>query len=214
MKQKTNSTKHKKSLRWIVHLAGWLPLSLLIGAFLTNNLGFNPVEEVLRWTGRTAVIFLFLSLACNPIHRIFVLPAIYRLRKPLGLYASLYAVLHFSAFAIWDYGLAFNLIWQEIRDKPFIVYGLIALIILVLLAATSFRTLRRTMGKAWNWLHRLVYAAGILIMIHILLAVKGDLSSLQGAYTVPLIATGILILLLLLRIPFFYQALQRLTKRE
>lgn len=214
IKQKTKSTKHKKWLQWIIHVSGWLPLIFLMSAFFTNNLGFNPVEDVLRWTGRTAVVFLLLSLVCTPIHRIFVLPIIYRLRKPLGLYAALYAVLHFAAFAIWDYGLDFNLIWQEILDKPFLVYGLIALIILILLAATSFRTLRQTLGKAWVWLHRLVYAAGILIMIHILMAVKGDLSSLQGAYTAPLIASAILILLLLLRIPLIHQTLKYFVNRE
>lgn len=105
-----------------------------------------------------------------------------------------------------------SLIWAEIQNKPFIIYGLIALVILLVLAGTSFRGLRRRWGKAWVWLHRLVYPAGILIMLHYLLAVKGDLFSLQGAYAIPLIATAILILLLVLRLPPVTQALQRLQK--
>ncbi len=203
-----------KWLRWSVHAAGWLPLILLIGAYLTNNLGFNPVEGILRWTGRGAIFFLLLSLAPTPAHKLFGLPKIRRLRKPLGLYAAVYAGLHFAAFAIWDYRLNFSLIWREIRDKPFILYGLIALIILLLLAATSFRVARRVLGKTWDWLHQLVYAAGILATLHYLLAIKGDLFSLQGAYAPPLVAAAVLILLLLLRIPAIHKSLRKLITRE
>ena len=213
-KSSTNAKKYKKRPSWLVHLAGWLPLIILIAAYLANSLGFNPVEGFLRWTGRIAVAFLLLSLACTPLHRVFSLPAVYRLRKPLGLYAALYAGLHFATFAIWDYGLDFRLIWGEIQNKPFIVLGLIALVILLALAATSFRGLRRRWGKAWVWLHRLVYPAGLLIMLHYLLAVKGDLFSLQGAYAIPLTAAGGLILLLLLRLPPLHQALRRLLKQS
>jgi len=196
-----------------MHLVGCLPFLVLAIATLTNSLGFNPVEGVLRWTGRLAVAFLLLSLACTPLHRLFSLPAVFRLRKPLGLYAALYAGLHFAAFALWDYGLDWGLIWLEIQNKPFIIFGLIALIVLLVLAATSFKSLRRKWGKAWVWLHRLVYLAGILVMLHYLLAVKGDLFTLQGAYAVPLIAAAILVLLLVLRIPPVHQALRRLFKR-
>jgi methionine sulfoxide reductase heme-binding subunit len=201
-------------LRWSVHAAGWLPFSLLIIAYFTNNLGFNPVEGVLRWTGRGAVVFLLLSLAPTPAHKIFVLPKILRLRKPLGLYAALYAGLHFVAFAVWDYGFNISFIWREIQEKPFIIYGLISLLILLLLTVTSFRSVQRLMGKTWRWLHRLVYAAGILAILHYLLAIKGNLFSLQGAYAPALIAAAALSLLLLLRVPAIHKFLrQHITQK-
>ncbi|MFW5714272.1 MAG: sulfite oxidase heme-binding subunit YedZ [Brevefilum sp.] len=212
--QKDRKNKSQEWIQWIVHIAGWLPIIVLFAAYLTDYLGFNPIESVLRWTGRLAFIFLLLSLTCTPAHKIFAHPSIYRLRKPLGLYSALYAGLHFAVFAIWDYRLDFSLIWHEIRNKPFIIFGLIALVILLVLAATSFNTLRRKLGKTWNWLHRLVYAAVILSLIHYLLAIKGDLSSLQGAYAPPLIAAGILILLILLRIPKIHQALRHILLKE
>jgi methionine sulfoxide reductase heme-binding subunit len=174
----------------------------------------NPVETVLQRTGRTAVILLLLSLTCTPIHNLFKLPSIKHLRKPLGIYAALYAALHFAAFAIWDYGLNLRLIWMEIREKPFILLGLVALIILLILAATSLRTFQRKLGKAWVWLHRLVYLAAALTILHYLLAVKGDLFSLQGEYTLPLLAAGVLILLFLLRLPAIYQPIRRLLGRD
>ena len=205
-----------KWLRIAVHVGSLVPLVLLIWDYFQGNLGFNPVQTVQQRTGRIAVILLILSLACTPIKNVFLLPQIGRLRKPLGLYAALYAVLHFAAFAIWDYGLNLNLIWIEIYDKPFILVGLFALIILAVLAATSFRISRKKLGKWWVWLHRLVYLAAVLVIVHYLLAVKGDLFSLQGAYTTPLIAGGILLVLFLLRIPAIFLPLRNVfgKKRE
>jgi len=212
-----NVNKVQSSEKWLkiaVTIGSLLPLALLIWAYLRGGLGFNPVETVLQRTGQTAVILLLLSLTCTPIHNLFKLPSIRRLRKSLGLFAALYASLHFAAFAIWDYGMNLRLIWMEIREKPFILLGLVALIILLALAATSLRTLRRKLGKAWVWLHRLVYLAGALVILHYLLAVKGDLFSLQGEYTVPLLAAGVLTLLFLLRLPAIYRPLRRLFGRD
>jgi len=190
--------------QWVrlgVQISGWLPLLVFLIQALTGKLGFNPVETILRKTGRTAVLFLLLSLACTPINRIFKLALIGRLRKPLGLFAALYAGLHFAAFAIWDYQLNLKLIWSAIIEKPFIVLGAIALLILIILAGTSFRKARQKLGQTWVWLHRFVYLAAVLVIVHFLLAVKGDLFSLQGNYTLPLIAMGVLLILFILRIP-------------
>lgn len=200
----------EKGLRIAVHAGSLLPLGLLIWDYFQGNLGFNPVQTVQQRTGRIAVTILILSLTCTPIKNIFKLPQIGRLRKPLGLYAAFYAVLHFAAFAVWDYGLNLNLIWIEIYEKPFILVGLLALFILIVLAVTSFRISRRKMGKWWTWLHRLVYVAAVLVIIHYLLAVKGDLFSLQGEYTAPLVAGGILLVLFLLRMPALYLSLRKL----
>ena len=186
----------------LVYFAGFMPLILLFGAYNRGELGFNPFESILHRTGQIAVVFLILSLAATPINWLFKTPLIRRLRKPLGLFAALYAGLHFLTFALWDYGLDFALIWSEIQKRPFILIGVIALLILLILAATSFRFWQRKLGKGWVWLHRLVYLAGMLVVAHYLLSVKGDLLSLQGDYTAPLIAGGVLLLLLAVRLPF------------
>ncbi len=199
----------QKWLQVFIHAGAWLPIAYLVISALLNNLGFNPVETVMRFTGRAAVIFLLLSLTCTPAAQVFKLPWVKKFRKPLGLYAALYAGLHFAAFAIWDYGFNLPLIWSEIANKPFILLGLAALVILLVLAVTSFKTIQRKWGKGWVWLHRLVYAAALLVIAHYLLAVKGDLFSLQGAYTAPLIAAGVLLVVFLLRIPVIYRNLKK-----
>jgi sulfoxide reductase heme-binding subunit YedZ len=201
---------------WLIaaNLLGLLPLGVLVWAFWGNQLGFNPVETALQRTGQIAVSFLLLSLAFTPLRRLFKWPILLKFRKIFGLYASLYAFTHFATFAIWDYGLNLPLIWMEIQEKPFILLGFAALIILLVLAATSFRYWQKKLGKGWRSLHRLVYLAAVLVLVHYFLAVKGDIFSLQGDYGAPLVAGIILILLFLLRFPFIYRPLQRLINRK
>ncbi len=209
--------KKKRDKNWlnlIVKIGGFIQLLLLGWSALQGNLGFNPVQTVMQRTGNLGMIFLILSLSCTPINKIFKLPAVGRLRKPLGLFAALYAFLHFAAFAIWDYQLNLPLIWNEIRTKPFIIFGAIALVILLILTATSFKSLRRKMGKTWVWLHRLVYVAGVLVVVHYLLSIKGDLFNFQGDYAAPLIALVIVSLLLMVRIQAFYKFLRHWFVKE
>ena len=87
--------------------------------------------------------------------------------------------------------------------------GAAALLILIILAATSFRAVQWKMGKGWVRLHRLTYLAGLLVVAHYLLAVKGDLLTLQGDYTTPLAAAGVLIVALVLRLPFINKRLKK-----
>ncbi len=214
MENKIRKQNSYKLLLTLAIIGGLLPLILLGWDILQGNLGFNPVETVIQRTGNLGILFLILSLSCTPINKIFRLPAVGRLRKPLGLYAALYAFLHFLTFAVWDYQLNLILIWNEIKTKPFIIFGAIALVILLILAGTSFKSLQRKMGKNWVRLHRLVYIAGVLVVVHYLLSIKGDLFSLEGDYALPVIALVIVILLLMVRIQAFYQFIRHWFVKE
>ena len=214
MEQPTVRKTVQKWLLVAVHLGSILPLALFGLAALRGQLGFNPVEIALRHSGRAAIALLLLSLTITPLRVIFNLPILARLRKPLGLYAALYAGLHFAIFALWDYGLNLGLIWLEFRQKPFLTLGLISLLILALLAATSTRDARKRLRSGWRWLQRGVYLAAVLAVSHQFLAVKGDLATLQGDYTRPLIAGGALLVLFVLRLPPIYQTLQRWLVRK
>lgn len=213
-KEKSGDVGIQHELAILIHMAGSLPLILLIRSYNQNELGFNPIEAIMGRTGRTAVGFLLLSLAITPFSLIFKLPTFRKLRKPFGLYAALYAGLHFATFAVLDYGLNWGLIWTEIVQKPFIWLGAAGLLILLVLALTSFRWWQRKLGRTWTFLHQLVYLAGILIIAHYLLAVKGDFFSFQGDYTLPIIAGSALLILLLLRLPILYKPLRKLADKE
>ena len=74
-----------------------------------------------------------------------------------------------------------------------------AFVILLALGVTSIPGLQRKMGRAWDWLHRLVYAAALLVILHYAWVDKGNLLSGQGNLAWPLVAGGVFVLLMLLR---------------
>jgi len=173
-----------------------IPFGSMVLSYARNDLTANPIQAATIQTGHTAINLLVLSLACTPIRNIFGLTSFLQFRKTLGLSAFFYAVLHFLIFILLDF--EFNLSWilDEIRFKPFIQIGLAALILLIPLSITSIPKVQRKMGKTWETLHKLVYFAALLVILHFLLATKGDISR-------PLFYAGITLVLLLLRIlPF------------
>ena len=112
-----------------------------------------------------------------------------RWRRPLGLYAFMYALIHFLTFLGLDYGFDLGLIWADVAKKRYIIVGATAFIILLLLALTSTKGWQRRLKKTWIRLHRWVYAAGGLVIVHYVWSVKAD--------TRPPLAWGAVIALLL-----------------
>jgi sulfoxide reductase heme-binding subunit YedZ len=195
--------------RWLhvaVHVGVLLSLLVLLAQVALGRLSVDPIRDVELRTGRTTLNLLVLSLACTPLALVTGWRAIRGLRRPLGLYAALYAGLHFLVFTAWDYGLQFDLIWLDLRSNRFLQVGLVTLAIVALLAVTSLRPLVRRMGRAWRWVHRLAYAAGLLAGLHFYWAVKVD-------RRVPILYGAIVALLLVLRLPPVVAAVRTLRKR-
>ncbi|MAT41032.1 MAG: sulfoxide reductase heme-binding subunit YedZ [Anaerolineaceae bacterium] len=180
-------------LQWIVHIGSLIPFLILIFDGLTNNLTVNPIQEITQRTGRTAILWLMFSLACTPLNIIFGLKAFNQVRRPLGLYAAFYAALHLLTFLILDYWLDFQLIFRSLREKPFIIVGTLAFLILLALTITSTTRSIKRLGKKWKKLHQLVYAAGVLVIIHYIWVLKADI-------TQPIIYSVVLAFLLIVRV--------------
>lgn len=159
-------------LQWVAQIGSIIPFAILIIDGLSNNLTVNPIQEITQRTGRTAIIWLVLSLACTPLNIIFGLKPFIQLRRPLGLYSAFYGFLHFLTFSVIDYGLNFNLISQAIIEKPYILLGSLGFLILMTLTFSSTKKSMKKLGKKWNILHRFVYLAVILLLIHYLLSLK------------------------------------------
>ncbi|NPV57742.1 MAG: sulfoxide reductase heme-binding subunit YedZ [Anaerolineae bacterium] len=200
-------------LQWVAHIAGWAPLVTLAVLLLSNKLTVNPIQAATQRTGDVAIIFLLLSLACTPLITLTGWKALGRVRRPLGLYAFMYAAIHFTLFAVVDYGLNLELLLPQFLEKRFIWVGLPALLILSILAITSIRAIMKRMGKAWKRLHRLVYLAGVLVIFHYGWALKGDFLRLKGNVGLPLLAGGILVIFLLLRIPVVREQIKTWRKQ-
>jgi sulfoxide reductase heme-binding subunit YedZ len=181
---------------WVVTVAALTPLGWLGWRALNNALGVDPVSTINNLSGRAAMITLFLSLACTPINTVFGFRRVLTVRKSLGLVAFVYASLHLVNFVGLDYGFDWALIFQDaVLDKPYILAGTLALLILIPLAITSTRGWMKRLGKKWKQLHRLVYGAGVMVVLHFLWQAKA------GEQWEPLIYAAVLALLLALRIP-------------
>lgn len=188
-------------LHIIVHAGAWILLAVLVFDYYAGNLTVNPYQAAQRRTGNIALIFLVLSLACTPINSLFRTPRVLKLRRPLGLYGYMFASIHMLIFIGLDYGFDLELILLDLADKPYILVGTAALILLSLLAITSFDWWKARLGKNWKRLHRLVYLVNLLVVLHFAWAVKGDLLRLQGEIFRPLLALTIITVLLVLRLP-------------
>lgn len=177
-----------------VHLASLAPLAALIWDGLHDQLTANPIQAMTFRTGKTALVLLALSLACTPLSAVFGLRQAAKWRRPLGLYAFLYASLHFLIFLGLDYGLDFVLLREAIFEKRYALVGFAAFLLLLPLAITSTRGWMRRLGKRWKRLHRAVYLAGILVIVHYVWLVKADRRE-------PLLWGAIVLFLLSLRLP-------------
>ena len=116
------------------------------------------------------------------------------LRRPLGLYAFFYVCLHLLIFVGVDYGLDWQLIKEAIVEKRYVLVGFTAFLLLLPLAITSTKGWQRRLGKRWKKLHRLVYLAAPLAVIHFVWLVKADIRE-------PLLYGAAVAALLLLRLP-------------
>jgi methionine sulfoxide reductase heme-binding subunit len=190
----------RSSLRIAAHLGGWLPLAHLLYSFFTDNLTANPIQTIEQRTGLYALTFLVLSLACTPLASILGWKELLLRRKALGNYGFLYALLHVTTFFVIDYGLDLVAVWQDVWNKYYIIIGATAFLLLIPLAFTSFKYWMRRLGKNWKRLHRIVYLISPLVLIHFLLAVKGDITQLKGNLSQPLVYGAIVALLLIVRI--------------
>lgn len=188
------------TLQIIVHLFSILPLVVLFLDFFNNRLTYNPLQEATLRTGKTAMVLLLLSLTCTPLNTIFGLHQSIKIRRPLGLYAFFYATIHLLIFIGIDYGFQLQFILADLVDKPYILVGLAAFIILFVLSITSTIGWQKRLRKGWVFIHRFVYLSGVLVITHYILIAKSDIWE-------PLIYGLVLLLLLVLRIPAVHRNL-------
>ena len=144
-----------------------LPLAYLVWGAVSESLGANPAEALIRSLGDWSLRGLCLTLAVTPLRVISGQPALARFRRMLGLFSFFYASLHLLAYAWLDMGLAPSDIAADILKRPFILMGFVAWLLLLPLAASSFNRVIKAMGAArWQRLHRLVYLLSLIALAH------------------------------------------------
>ena len=200
-------------LQIAMHLYAWSGLAFLLFDLVTGNLSANPIQDLERRTGRHAITLLVLLLLCTPINTIFKWSEPLKRRRALGLYTFMYATIHVIIFADLDYGLAWSSLIQELFQKPRLVVGFIAFLMLIPLAITSFDIWKKRLGKNWKRLHQLVYFIAPLAVLHYVWSKKGDIFTLQGEVVKPLIYGLIVAIFLIFRIPPIRKALASSSTR-
>jgi methionine sulfoxide reductase heme-binding subunit len=138
------------------------------------GLGANPIERALHHTGWWALALLLATLAVTPARRITGRNELIRLRRPLGLFAFFYATLHLAIYLGLDQIFAWAFILEDVLERPFITVGLAAWLLLLPLAVTSTRGWIVRLGRRWVLLHKLIYLAAPLGLLHYFWRVRAD----------------------------------------
>ena len=162
--------------KWIFYFLITTPLFFLAYKILQGKLSANPLEDILLFFGNVAISLLLITLWISPLDKF--LPNSIPIRafnihkRLLGVSVFFYAALHFGIYLLDQASLQ---VFLENLQKRFVIIGLCAFSILLVLAATSFDFVVQKMAKRnWKRLHRLVYILLILLFFHITSKNKGN----------------------------------------
>jgi len=187
--------KRMRVLKPIVFLAGLYPLLRLVFLGFTNGLTANPVQFITYSTGTWCLVILCVTLAVTPLRRLTGANWLIRVRRMIGLFAFFYALLHFVTYIWFDQFFNVPAMLHDIWRRPFILVGFLAFVLLLVLALTSPKAAVRKLGRNWQIVHRAIYVAAGLALLHFwwMKAGKNDLFE-------PKIYIGVVAVLLAFRV--------------
>ncbi len=151
-----------------------LPGAVLALRFAIEGIGADPIKELTRTTGDWALRFVFVSLAITPLRRFSGWRFLAPLRRSFGLAGFAYAVAHMLTWLILDLGLDPAAIAEDLTERPYVMVGMTSFLILTALALTSTRRAMKRLGRRWVTLHRAVYVAAPLAVVHHFWLIKAD----------------------------------------
>ncbi|SFC82663.1 protein-methionine-sulfoxide reductase heme-binding subunit MsrQ [Pseudoalteromonas denitrificans] len=190
-------------LKTILHCILFGPAAWFFYLAVLNQLGADPVQAIIHFTGLSALKVLILGLIVSPLAPKVKMIPLMQVRRLIGLYAFFYACLHLLSFFIFDLQLDWSLFISEIIKRPYITVGMIAWLALLVLSVTSPMFVRRRLGKRWQSLHNLIYITVPVVILHFYW-------SLKSGWVEPLVY--LIITLLLLR--YRSQKISRLFSRK
>lgn len=170
----------RSRLAWLVPavITGTLvPLGVMSWRAAAGRLGANPIATALNQLGLLSLVLLCSCLACTPLRLVtgWTWPA--RVRRTLGLAAFFAVFLHFLVYLILDQGFDIAALTHDLAERPFILVGFLALVLMLPLALTSTKRSVSALGyPAWSRLHQSVYLVGVLGVAHFYMRVKKDTS--------------------------------------
>ena len=175
---------------WCLFLLLLAPLLVLVWRIAHQQLGPEPAEYLVHYLGQWALYGLLVTLAVTPVNMAVRRLRLVRYRRMLGLWCLFYAVLHALAYPIFMADWA-NIV-DDLTERPYIIVGALALCVLLLLGITSPRSMVRKLGARWKVLHRSIYLALALVLLHVWWQVRSD-------YSEALLYTVLALILMLFR---------------
>ncbi len=182
-----------KRFHQLVFWLSFAPLGYLIVLTLRDDLGANPVQRLIQFSGTWSLNFLLATLAMSPLVKMTGNKIWFGFLKLFGLWMFFFTLLHALVYVGIDHAFDWEEIFHDVFSHVYLISGLIALLLSVPLAATSNQWLKNKLGVFWKKLHQLIYVIAVLAVLHYWLAVKLDISS-------PFLYCAILMLLLIFRL--------------
>lgn len=195
----------KHPLPWrnlLVHVVATLPLVLTAYEYITGTLPIVLDRHLVIRFGAVGLAFLIASFTITPISILTGRTNLKPIRRPLGVYGFCYIALHLLAYAWLSNYFEWDLILRDIGERRAMSVGLLAFALLIPLALTSTNGWQKRLGRRWKVLHRLVYFAVPLSILHYFW-LERDIKDWVLVYL------GVVVILFLLRIPAIRQAIVR-----
>lgn len=183
----------KKSAVFILCL---LPFCYVVYATLTQTLGADPQKVILLTFGEWSLRFLLITLSLSVLRRRLKFRSAIQYRRMLGLFVMFYVSLHLISYYAFYLGFSFTDLSSEIIDRPYLILGFIAWLLLIPLTVTSTKYAMKRLKKNWQKLHYSIYAIVILAWVHFFWQVKSDINEA--------LTYGFIIVVLLGERMFFY----------
>ncbi|PDS73680.1 protein-methionine-sulfoxide reductase heme-binding subunit MsrQ [Rhizobium sp. L43] len=156
---------------WLLYVVGLVPAAWTFYLGATDQLGADPVKTFELFLGIWTIRFLIATLAVSPARELFGWNYL-RYRRALGLLTFYYALMHFTVYMVLDQAMDIHAVINDVLKRPFIMFGMAGLAMLIPLAVTSNNVSIRRLGKNWIWLHRLVYIIAASGALHFALSTK------------------------------------------
>lgn len=186
----------------LVHVVAFLPLLLTAYEYVTDTLPIVLDRHLVIRFGAVGLAFLIAAFAITPISILTGKTNLKPIRRPLGVYGFCYIALHLLAYAWLSNYFDWNLILRDIGERRAMSVGLLAFALLIPLALTSTNGWQRRLGRRWKVLHRLVYFAVPLSILHYLL-LERDIRDWVFVYA------ALVVILFIIRYPAIRRAIAR-----
>ena len=186
----------------LVHVIATLPLLLTAYEYLTGTLPIVLDRHLVIRFGAVGLAFLVASFTITPISIVSGKTNLKPIRRPLGVYGFCYIALHLLVYAWLSNYFEWDLILRDVGERRAMSIGLLAFALLIPLALTSTNGWQKRLGRRWKVLHRLVYFAVPLSILHYFW-LERDIKDWVWVYAV------LAICLFAIRIPAIRQAIAR-----